>query len=289
MTEEPVPENDIRKEELEKSVSRAAKLADEILQARTQNTIEVSKTRDTAYAFIPIIADLLPMSNYESLINSWDLVGDNLQTTLDQESIITSLLSSGSGGTATLLTSSDISMVRDGCPPPISKDIELKIDRYQATVSQQSNFSETIDRLRSLRIFEGYQGEKSAADHLQIAFTAYHSFGSDSNPVETYFLPLRSCLETVIDTLIHNCHSEEKTRNIPSKFNLIGKNFKKDDVDQNRFYDLADQYGIILDMLSFGKRKNISRNNTFFGVAQVVLFINTLLDSLDPSKLDKQI
>lgn len=287
MTDEPVPENDIRKEELEKSVSRAAKLADEILQARTQNTIEVSKTRDTAYAFIPLIADLLPISNYESLIHSWVQFGDNLQTTLDQESKITSVLSSGSGGTATLLTSTDISMVRYGCPPPIKKDIELKIDRYQATVSQQSDFSETIDRLRSLRIFEAYHGEMSAAEHLQIAFTAYHSIGSDDNPVETYFLPLRSCLVTVIDSLIHNCHSDEKTKNIPSKLSLIGKTFRKEAVDQNRFNDLANQLANINDILSSGKRKIFSRDEAFFWMTQVVLFINTLLDSLDLSELSK--
>jgi hypothetical protein len=130
-----------------------------------------------------------------------------------------------------------------------------------------------------------FPGDKSPLEQFEIAHKAYESPLTNTNPVATSLIPLRECIQSVIDGLISGRPVQEKAQSQRDKILSIGRQLGSDSLPADFFGDLADEWqDLNKGSLSQSKRKEAQRAEWLNQLNRGTAFLRSLLKGLDRSK-----
>ena len=123
-----------------------------------------------------------------------------------------------------------------------------------------------------------------------IAQEAYDKPLTSTNPVSTSLIPLRECIQAVIDGLIMMRSIQEETgRNAKKKIISIGRQLKKDTLPDEVVLEWAEEWSDLKSTdLDQSKRRDMSRRDWLVQLNRGSSFLYSLLKGLDLAKLKRK-
>jgi len=273
--------------ELSRTIARArdeAKGAHDISQKVGENLQSVI---DEANVTIPLVPYMDP-EDVEGLITIWSSAADqasNIKAGLEEiypstdssssTASISSAIISGSYSSGRLFIDEDftvawIPFLEFAGRPSLRREVTRLLKEYGFNVSQ-------------------FPGEKSPLEQFEIAHDAFGNPVTVNNPVSTSLIPLRECIQSIVDSLMSMRPIREETgHNQRKKILSIGMQLKKGSLPEEVVLEWADQWDDLSKSgLSGSKRKEITREDWLNRLNRGTSFLHSLLKGLDVDKLKR--
>jgi hypothetical protein len=283
MSEEKKPE-----EELSKIMQRASEKAQRIIDFNdnskklAQQIIDLSNAGDNILKY-PIPSGI----NLSTTINAWQRVSDQTDDVLGKLSAIPlytlSSVASGVNFTMTQFITSD------------RLYSFLPLQQQSAAITAQKNLGQVIDQsirkdditrlMQQFGLVTSPVGKKSAAEQFETAWMAYETPVTQSSPVNTSLIPMRESIETIIQELMRRRPRQEPAKNQKGKIISIGEQLARDGISRSDIESWALQWEKLANELSGSKQANISRDEWRDLLRRAALFLQEILQGLDPTKL----
>jgi len=108
-----------------------------------------------------------------------------------------------------------------------------------------------------------------------------------SNPVSTSLIPMRECINSIIASLLRMRPIQEEAKSEKQKIVSIGRQLRKDILSSNVIDELAEEWFSINNDFSGFKKKDIERPEWLVRINRGTLFLYSLLNGLDSTKLKR--
>lgn len=173
--------------------------------------------------------------------------------------------------------------------------LSLTPQQQTAALSAQNSLNQVIDQsirkddiillMRQFGLDARLAGKKTAIEQFEIAWAAYEAPVTQSSPVNTSLIPMREAIETTIQELMRRRPNQEAAKNQQSKILSIGNQLAQHGISRSDIQPWALQWDELANDLSGSKQANISRNEWRNLLRRGALFLQALLQGLDPAKL----
>jgi hypothetical protein len=276
----------------EEELTRIMRVASEKAQRITGFSTDIKKLAqqltDLSNAGDNILKYPIPSSiNWNTTINAWHRVNDQADEVLHKLSTISidtfSSVASGVNFTMTQFTTS------------YGLYSSLSSQQQSSAITAQKNLSQVIDQsirkdditrlMQQFGLNTSLGGKKSAIEQFETAWAAYEAPVTQFLPVNSSLIPMRECIETTIQELMHRRPSQEPAKNQKGKIISIGKQLARHDILSRDIESWALQWDRLANELSGSKQANISRDEWRDLLRRAALFLQELLQGLDPAKL----
>jgi len=190
------------------------------------------------------------------------------------------------GGTATFASTSATSSITEAEPMVLHYYSERRvvvsdvIDSFFEVVSRPEIADEVEKLLVTFGLDRSQVDKKSALELFHLAHEAFETPVTDNDPVSTSLIPLRECLNTVIESLLRLRPKQEKTGSDYNKLISIGRQIKKESIDDETVIEWANQYCKLKNSLSGAKQGQITREDWRRRLIQGTTFLNGFLKGL---------
>ena len=230
----------------------------------------------------PLIGSLKRHSEYLDRVNS----------DLEQ-----SYYSSGSSGSATAFDVTIFLAPNNVIPfvSPQNKDEAIRSLEILDDVTEKfAQYEEVLDLMKNLGLSNFVPDKKNSVDQFITAWAAYEKPVTPDDPVNTSLIPMRECIETMIEDLIRRRPKQEEVGKSPdgnrwyAKIISISNQLRRDAITDDHVKDLARKWAQDIEpRLSGAKTKSLNRSDWRLLLKSCTLFIHEFLLSLDSSKLRK--
>jgi hypothetical protein len=284
--EENSPE-DVRKKELEHVLDEVEEKGDDIAEHGREQTSYGQHLSDLARATRATVTFLPSNADFESLIGDWSLVNDQALRALKEVQEFHQYWVSGTASTASVTTSGAVNpnVILPYVPAEEQDHAHEAIQNFYRVASRPQLLDDVSALMAQLGFDQGPTGKKSPVELLHTAHQAYSQPVSPSNPVSTSLIPMRECIESVVNELLRRRPKQEKAKKNWSKIESIGRQLKKEEVDPAEIQSWARQYReLVHTILSPAKQADLSREEWEVRLQQATLFLEGFLKGLDPSK-----
>ncbi len=270
--------------ELASMVAKARKEAEEAIHRVHIIGGNLQSIIDEANVTNPIIPFIKPQDS-EALINVWSLVA-NQASKINMDLGTIQPTTDSVNSTATVSTTIISGSYTNNNLFVDNSDFESAWIPYVQFASRQSQKDNVIQLLKEFGLdIPQKPGEKSPLELFETAHEAFAKPVTQTNPVSTSLIPLRGCIDTVIQSLISMRPSQEEAGSWKKKIISIGKQLKKDSLPEEVVDEWAEQCHSLINDLSGFKTGNIERNDWLIWLNRGTSFLNSLLKGLDSSKL----
>lgn len=131
-----------------------------------------------------------------------------------------------------------------------------------------------------------FAGKKSALEQFHLAHQSFSSPVTRTNPISTSLIPLRECIQSVIDGLLRMRPNPERAKNQRAKVLSIGEQLGRDSLPHEAIEKLAEEWQKLNDeLLSPSKDSEVSREAWLSSLNRGTAFLHSLLRELDGDKL----
>lgn len=161
------------------------------------------------------------------------------------------------------------------------------INSFFAVTNRMIKTNDVEELLMKFGLQNAGEGRKSPLHLFKTAHSAFENPVIKGNPTSTSLIPMRECIRLVIDTLLKQRPTQEKTKTELEKIRSIGRQLKKDDIGMDTLESLAQKWcGQILDKdLSSAKEQDFSREEWSLRLQRATQFLFSLLSGLDATKM----
>jgi hypothetical protein len=283
MSEEKKPE-----EELSKMMQITAEKAQSIINFNdnskrlAQQIIDLSRTGDNILKY-PIPSGI----NLSTTINAWQRVNDLADEVLHR------LNTTPLNALTSVASSVNLTMTQFIRGEELYSSLPPK--QQSAAITAQKNLGQVIDRsirkdditrlMQQFGLGTSPAGKKSAIEQFETAWVAYETPLTPYLPVNTSLIPMRECIETTIQVLMRYRPRQEPAKNQKEKIFSIGKQLARDDILRSDIESWALQWEKLANELSGSKQAHISRDEWIDLLRRAALFLQEILQGLDPAKL----
>jgi hypothetical protein len=165
-------------------------------------------------------------------------------------------------------------------------------DNFEQFKNSSVKLIESIDRFRDRDSlvqlidtfhFPEHPGVKTPGS---LVINSFEVFERNLDPFDAsnVLIPIRSCIERIVDVLIHNRPHQEKASNWEDKIQSVLAQTAYGTISQLQITQIAQQLTPLMNELSESKDKTISRDQCKRVLSKAVLFLTALLQSIDQSK-----
>jgi hypothetical protein len=248
----------------------------------SQQIIDLSNAGDNILKY-PIPSSI----NLSATINARHRVNDEADEVLHKLNAISlytlSSVASGVNFTMTQFITSDGLY---SSLPPQQESADITAQKNLGQVIDQSIRKDDITQLmQQFGLGTSPVGKKNAAEQFETAWAAYETPVTQSSPVNTSLIPMRESIETTIQELMRRRPRQESAKNQKGKIISIGEQLARDDILRSDIESWALQWEKLANELSGSKQANISRDEWRDLLRRAFLFLQEILQGLDPTKL----
>ena len=238
------------------------------------------------------VAQFLPAEyDREQFIDDWHHVNRTSSIALEQLFLNVGLMTTTSSSADIAYVNSTSAFTEGNLLPQNPADkrpyIIAAINNFDFVFVQADIKNECLSIIISLQLDISVPGKKKPSELFEIAHRAYQQPLIDSDPVATSLIPMRECIQTIIDELLRRRPTQEKSSRQYDKIFSIGTQLKGAGVDASQVHTWACQWEEINDELSASKRAALTREEWARHLRRATAFLNGLLKGLDPSKVHK--
>ena len=166
------------------------------------------------------------------------------------------------------------------------KQAEEAIDNINQITQRIADKNQVIESMKLFNLDKAFSGEKSPLELFTTAHNAFEMPIQENDPVITSLIPIRESINLMIEHLLRERTTQEPCGNEREKIKSIGRQLKKDSLEENVVISWADQWHIMKgEDLSSSKNKAISRKEWQYRLNKSTIFIKSILEGLDNSKL----
>jgi hypothetical protein len=145
--------------------------------------------------------------------------------------------------------------------------------------------SQITERLSELGLDRRSGNKQTPIEQLEDAKLALDRPSHGEGVPVAILIPLRECIQTVVEGLMKRRKRQEEARAFKAKILSIGDQCGRAGLALDHFARLAEDGHPLINKLSAGKDTAMSRNELGHLFQQGALFLKTLLDSIDETKL----
>ena len=225
--------------------------------------------------------------NLRTTINVWHRVNDQVDEVLHKfNTISVDALSSVASGVNFTMTQFITSHGLYSSLSPQQQSAAITAQKNLGQVIDQSIRKDDITRLmQRFGLNTSPVGKKSAIEQFETAWAAYEAPVTQFSPVNTSLIPMRESIETTIQELIRHRPIQEPAKNQRGKIISIGKQLARHDILSSDIESWALQWDKLANELSGSKQAHISRDEWRDLLRRAALFLQEILQGLDPTKL----
>jgi hypothetical protein len=225
--------------------------------------------------------------NWNPAINSWQRANEQTNAILQNldEMNVGTLSSTGSGLSAVMTTLTDPSNLDPSLPPQFRTEVLSAQENLSKVIDDSIDQEDIITTMRQFGLDKAHPGEKSAIEQFETAWVAFEKPVAQTNPVSTSLIPMRETIESMIKELIRLRPNQERAKSQKDKISSIGRQLAKNGIQQTDIQSWADQWDQLANELSGAKQKDYSREEWRNLLRRATLFLQEVLQGLDPAKL----
>jgi hypothetical protein len=200
---------------------------------------------------------------------------------------ITTLTASGSTVSSTMFDYTNLQRIWDDDLENIPQIIFEDAEHLKQVIERDIDKSDMISLLKSFGFSTTkLMGEKTPVELFETAWEAFEKPVTLDNPVSTSLIPIRGCINLVIDALCKRRPLQKPTGK-PSERKLLSicNQLSWEGVSKEVIEDRAKKGKELMKALSGSKNKNYSRQEWNNLLRRATLFLRELLESLDQSKM----
>jgi hypothetical protein len=257
-----IPEKAQRQEEIGKAIQESAQQAREIAGPFREIVLRVP-------------AKSIPpeeLAHQVSVLRSWHETADKLTGSQAVKAFI---------ATTSAVTNTSTGMLYS-LGPVEEPQIKAATVRLVQALNRTPLVKRAEAEMRRLRL---HQRAGATRTPLELLGDAQQAFGGGPGSI---LIPLRESIEGSLAALLKQRPTQEQAGKPGEKIESLGRQCGRDELPLAHFVDLAASAKRILDTLSGAKQANLSREQVSEVFYQGVTFLNTLLESLDETKLRPQ-
>ena len=166
-------------------------------------------------------------------------------------------------------------------PPPIQQATEM----LAAVVEKYPSMDAARAEMKRLGLDSRGRGSKSALQLLEDARTSLDAPVLDEGAVGRALILLREAINASVSELIQRRVPQEDAKSWKAKMASLGRHCGRGHLDAAHFDNLGFQAENLIDQLSGGKQKGLTRPDTQMLFVRALLFLASFLGSIDEKKL----
>lgn len=170
-------------------------------------------------------------------------------------------------------------------PTPLQYAVRNAASGVYQIFSRQDLSSQIVERLTQLRLNTGGGNKQTPIEQLEDAKAAIEQPTHGEGVPVAILIPLRECIQSVVKELMRRRKKQEGASSFKAKILSIGNQCGHVGLAHGHFARLGDDGHALIDRLSAGKDSAMSRDELGHLFHQGTLFLKTLLDSIDETKL----
>jgi hypothetical protein len=275
------------KDELDRLMSEGGHKAQDIIQNLSGVAGAAQQIVDLSNAGREVIKHPLPGSvDWESAIDSWQRTNyqaDHLLRGIQTLSIA-AFTSTASGTNFAMTQFTALPSQPPSLLPPQQEATFMPQRNLRFVIDQSIKRDELLALMRQFGLAKAYPGKKSPIELFEIAWASYERPVLASSPVSTSLIPMREAIESTLQELLRRRPVEEAAKNQRSKILSIGRQLAHAGITEEDTQTWANNWERLVDELSDAKQGNYSRDEWRDVLRRAILFLQELLQGIDPAK-----
>ena len=270
------------REELEKKVKDNLAQRHKISKSLNEISQENQRGIDTAENFLNAI-EYLPKKHLQMYSESWSIVNRQLESqTGDMWKLIP--LTSTVGGTVNIF-SSDLSNTSYYEFDPVDEEVVNNVANNFTQIQDIDHEFEKISKLILKLDLNNQVDERTPIQLLETSYKAYSQpITIDFVPIDTSAIPLRTSINSILDTLTKKKKEQVKTSGQTGKVRSIGDQLFWDNLNADYIENLANEWSKLNNQLSGTKSTKYSRDEWRQLLFKGLSFLKALLSAINPDK-----
>ncbi|MFC1985925.1 hypothetical protein ACFLWC_02895 [Chloroflexota bacterium] len=169
---------------------------------------------------------------------------------------------------------------------PLDKheDVRIASAHLNLVINKQVDKQKVILLLQEHNLVTAAPGIKSPLELFETSWSAFEKPVNQGIPASTSLIPMRECINTVIDRLIKHRPCQERARGERNKIHSILNQLRRADVTEYAISSLSERWSQLNNELSDSKQRNYDRPRWTDYQQRATLFLLELLQSIDRSK-----
>jgi len=169
--------------------------------------------------------------------------------------------------------------------PRLQADVEGAKSRLQQTLERFPLTEQAQSSMRRLGLDRRGGSRRAPPELLAEARGALELPGFQEGGPASVLIPLRECIEAAIAELLRRRPTQEPAGKAREKLTSLGRQCRRDGLDEAYFERLAVEADPLLNDLSGAKQGDMPRERVNELFHRGLLFLNSLLDGMDESRL----
>lgn len=264
---------------IDETVSAAQNINDKAGEIKEDSQLLI----DTGNSFRPIVRTL-DHRNIDEATNYWQRMKYKTFATLNEMlQIDPSSFSSTVSSTVLSTNTTDITLVNEQFGQ--KNNVKFGLQFSKDILERSSLKNDVIKLIGQFGLSNASPGKKSPLEQFNISWKAFEQPIIQNNPASTSLIPMRTCIEQIIQDLLPHRQRQEKAGTHEAKIMSIGNQLSGKSITADDIQTLATNYRKVHDMLSGSKDKEYSRDQWRSDLFNATLFLKELLTALDSTKL----
>lgn len=276
-------------DELSEEIKRAKENGAKILKLGREFTQKGQEIVDLADVTLPITGYVCHTSYFEEVLDSWQTLNLRSKDIINGLFALNENASILSGTTGSIAYGSSDALMNESLfaliAPEYHDQAKKDINNFFSYIGRPEVRQSLTTLFYEFGLEKSVGVKKSPLEMLELAYSAYENPVSDSSPVITSLIPIRECIQMVIDYLLKQRPDQEKARNIRAKVQSIGTQLKRDGISNDDINTWANQLEKLIDQLSEAKQTKLPRDEWERRLSKATIFLDSFLKGLDSSKL----
>jgi len=282
-----------KRDQLLDVIADARRAADRYQQVGQQAVRDGQLMRDLADVVEPLVRILpndsaLPSSVWDSQRNQWRTQADRMDSFVVPFAVVEGI---ASGTRLTTMTSVTVMLnpsLIPSLPDAIRPQMVAGVNRLRDLVTQARWIQDTDAEFGRLGLWDNPSNRRSPPELLREAQEAFDQPSTPSTSPTAVLIPARGAIHGVVDHLLKARPAQEPAPNWKEKIRSVGRQLGKSSVLPDEFDRMADLGDSLLDRLSAAKVGALARHEVRDLLMEAVLFVATLLRSIDEERLRRR-